>query len=147
MMITRDSFIEIARQHGFALEQAHNVLGMVRTWLHARGHSPTATSFYIYRAERSASAGTASTAGNRLRLVLAFATADSAFSFVQRSKLPGTPRLLRVSLSQLLAVMVHRSDIGTVLIADEPMELLPGTHLPAGLRLERAKVLDKLKGE
>lgn len=146
-MITRDSFIEIARQHGFGLEQAHNVLGMVRAWLQARGHPPTAASFYIYRAERSAPGGASGTAGQRLRLVLAFATADSAFSFVQRSKLAGMPRLMRVSVSQLLAVMVQRSDIGAVLIADEPMEMLPATHLPAGLRLERTRVLEKLKGE
>jgi hypothetical protein len=146
-MITRDSFIEIARQHGFGLEQAHNVLGMARTRLHARGHSSTATSFYIFRAERSAPAGTQGATGTRSRIVLAFATADSAFSFVQRSKLAGTPRLMRVSLSQLLAVMVQRSDIGAVLIADEPMEMLPASPLPAGLRLERAKVLDNLKGE
>ncbi len=136
--------IEVARQHGFRTEMACVALDFTATRLRERGQAAR-SHFYIYRTE-SKHVG-AGRAGERLRVIPAFAMPDSALSFVQRSQLGSVPRLSRMSVAQLLAAMVQRPTIGALLFVDEPITIVPKHSLPAGLRLERAILLEILKGE
>lgn len=138
-------FREVVQQYGFSAGRAQVALETITTQLRARGHT-THRPFYIYRTGGSSLEGAAAAGAARPRTLLAFATADSALLFVQRNALSPTPRLLRLPLAQLLAVLVQRPAIGALLVADEPIEALAPGELPAGLRLERALLLDLLKG-
>jgi hypothetical protein len=137
-------FVATAHKCGFPAPAARATFDVVVAMLRERGHTAR-TAFYIYRIEKSGVSNDG--AGSRPRVVLAFATPDTALGFVQRHQLGPTPRLLRASLAQLLSVLLQRPAIGALLFADEPIECVAGSYLPRGLRLERAMVLKMLKGE
>jgi hypothetical protein len=137
----------LTRQHGYDLSTIHAVLADTRTRLRQRGHTQTAL-FYTYRTGGGTdSLATAAAPSSRPRRVLAFATPDSALALAQHNRLSPPPRLLRVSLVQLLVVLIQRPAIAAVLVADEPLELPPRGQLPAALRLERLNVVHRLQGE
>jgi hypothetical protein len=133
----------VARQHGFHAAQASVALDMTTRQLRERGHRGS-LKFYLYRSTGSGAGGR--DAQERVRLVLAFATADTALAFAQHNRLRPTPRLLNVGLEQLLALMLQRPTIGTLLFADEPLEITRAGKLPTGLRIERAAFLKLLEG-
>lgn len=137
-------FTTIAQQHGFTAQVAQAALGTTTRMLRDRGHTARDNFFYIYRTGKR-SGGTDRGSSERTRVVLAFATPDTALAFAQQNHLTPTPRLLRLSLAQLLATLVQRPTIGALLFADEPIELVAG-YLPAGLRLERGVLLNMLTG-
>jgi hypothetical protein len=134
----------VARQHGLRAAQAPEALDTAVRQLRERGHRGS-LEFYLYRSTGSG-VGSGDTS-ERARLVLAFATADTALAFAQHNRLRPTPRLLRASLEQLLALLLQRSTIGTLLFADEPLEMAAAGGLPVGLRIERAAFLQLLEGE
>jgi hypothetical protein len=138
-----DIFLLIAQQHGFAKPRARTALHAAHRQLAERGYSQR-RHFYLYRTSPPGAVGGASS-GERPRRVLAFATADTALAFAQHNQLRPTPRLLRASLGQLLAVLVQRPTIQMVLFVAEPLSIrAPGT-LPAGFALERAAVVHMLE--
>jgi hypothetical protein len=133
----------VARQYGLRAAQVPGALATIAHQLRERGHH-SALEFYLYR---STGSGTGSSdARERARLVLAFATADTALAFAQHNRLRPTPRLLRTSLEQLLALQIQRPTIGTLLFADEPLAITSAGKLPAGLHIERAAFLQLLEG-
>jgi hypothetical protein len=134
----------IARQHGFRVAQTPVVLDRAAHQLRERGHHGS-LEFYLYRSTSSGASG--GDTPERVRLVLAFATADTALAFAQHNRLRPTPRLLRASLERLLALLLQRPNIGTLLFADEPLQIRAVGELPAGLRIERAEFLQALEGE
>lgn len=145
-MIDNDIFTTIACQKGFTAPMAQTVLETTARRLRQRGHHISAR-YYTYRSTKGGSGDERDRASERPRLVLAFATADTALSFAQRSRVGQTPRLLRVSLAQLLAVLIQRPLIEAVLFVDEPITIAEQNQLPIGLRLERNLLLTMLKGE
>jgi hypothetical protein len=120
------------------------VLDTTAARLRKRGHHASGR-FYIYRTAQSSGAGQGGQ--TRPRTILAFANPDTALGFAQRSRLGHAPRLWRISLAQLCAIMIQRPVIGTLLFADEPIEIIAEDYLPVGLRLERTVLLMMLKGE
>jgi hypothetical protein len=143
IMVDSTVFLETVRQQGYAVQYAQRALTTIATKLQECGHA-TNTYFYIYRTGKSGMGG--DEVKEHPRTVLAFATADSAFSFVQRNHLKSTPRLWRASLAQLLAVLVQRPTIGALLFAHEPIEINAQNRLPIGLRIERTDILKMLEG-
>jgi hypothetical protein len=100
--------------------------------------------FYLYRTAGGGMGGGAGEhASGRERIVLAFPSADDALGFAQHYGLGAAPRLLTLSLPQLLAVLIQRPSIRAVLIAAEH-ECLQPDGLPPGLRIERATLLAEL---
>jgi hypothetical protein len=137
-----DIFLLIAQQHGFSAPRARAALQAARRRLYDYGHVQR-QHFYIYRTDQQGAGGVAG--AERPRRVLAFATPDTALAFAQHNALRPTPRLLRATLGQLLAVLVQRPAIKTLLFVAEPLSVQsPGT-LPAGLHLERAMVVHLLE--
>jgi hypothetical protein len=135
-------FLLVAQQQGFSAPRARVALQAAQRHLADRGYAQR-RHFYIYRTSPQGAVGGAS--GERPRRVLAFATADTALAFAQHNHLRPTPRLLRTSLDQLLAVLVQRPTIQTVLFVAEPLHIrTPGT-LPAGFSLERAAIVHMLE--
>jgi hypothetical protein len=142
-MSDSDIFLHIARQKGFSAPRARLALHTAQNQLADRGYVQRRY-FYIYRTSPQGAVGGASSS-ERPRRVLAFATADTALGFAQHNHLRPTPRLLRASLGQLLAVLVQRSTIQSLLFVAEPLDIrTPGT-LPAGFSLERAAVVHMLE--
>ncbi len=141
-MRNNDVFIQTALRYGFSSTAAHAALNRVQTDLRQRRHSSQQT-FYTYRTGKSSVGGAAQTP--RPRLVIAFATADTALAFAQHNHLGPTPRLLRANLAQLLAVMVQRVTIGVLLFADEPVDHVQTGALPPGFRLDRRVLLTMLQ--
>lgn len=140
-------FIGVARQQGYSAEAAHAALGAVRARLRAAGVA--AQRFYIYRTGDGGVGGGEGGAGEpagRVRLLLAFQSADEALAYAQGSGLGASPRLIGLTLSQALAAMIQRPAIGALLVADEGGgPAAPGT-LPAGTRIERAALIELLVG-
>ncbi|NJK79356.1 MAG: hypothetical protein HC876_22650 [Chloroflexaceae bacterium] len=138
-------FLEIVRQQGFDPRQAAVALETLNVRLLAHGHI-TRANFYVYRVGgRGINIGDDAPL-ERPRVLLAFATADTALSFAQRSGLGNSPRLVRMHISQLLAIMLQRPAIRSLLVANEPLLLEPERYLPVGLRFQRNELLDMLKG-
>lgn len=128
-------FGEAARQQGATAARAADVLRDLAAHV-APGP------FYVYRVggEGSGSEGGESGSGKK-RTLLAFQTADDALAFAQRNRLGPTPRLLRLSLAQLLTIMMHRPSVEAVLfvaIIDDAMR--PG-QFPQGRRVARAEII------
>lgn len=134
-------FIEVAAQLGYPAEAAGLALEWAAGLLAARGL--TRGRYYIFRSGGGAGGGSGG-GGERPRLLLAFPSADAALSFAQRQRLGAAPRLLALSLAQILAALAQRPAIGAALFADEA-EPAPG-GLPAGLRIGRAELLGRLGG-
>jgi hypothetical protein len=133
-------FIEVAGGLGFpaaaALASLEWASGLLATRGLARGR------YYIFRSG-GGGAGQGG-AGARPRLLLAFPSADAALGFAQRQRLGAAPRLLALSLAQILAALAQRPAIGAALFADEAEPAPAG--LPAGLRIARAELLGRLEG-
>lgn len=141
-------FLGIARQHGYAAEAALHVYETIAATLHARGLRPA---LYIYRSgerppESAASGDGSSMPPLRPRTLLAFATADAALGFAQRMRLQGSPRLRRMHLAQLLAVMLQQPSIVALHIADEPLEIPANQQFPAGYLIQQNDLHEMLKG-
>lgn len=143
MQKNSDIFTQVAQQHGFTAHMARTTLDMTGARLRGRGHAAHGY-FYIYRTGGSGVGGDGR--GHRPRAVLAFANADSALAFVQRNELGPPPRLMRVSIAQLLAIMIQRATIDAVIFVDEPVDGFMRNRLPAGLRIDRVMLLTMLKG-
>lgn len=147
-------FIGVAQQHGCSPHAARAVLDAITQQLRVRrlqvaGFQSSTfhlTPFYVYRTGGSGVGGDSGGSG-RPRLLMAFPSADSALAFAQHNQLGTTPRLLSMSVPQLLATLVQRASISAILFVDEPAEAPPGGHLPPGLRLERITLLEMLKEE
>lgn len=137
-------FIQIAQRHGFSSRAAHEAFDGIDKKLAIQQHS-TNTVFYIYRTEGKGGQGD-SGGGDRLRLLLAFPSADGALAFAQRRRLASTPRLSRLSVAQLLTILIHQPTISTIIFVDESVEGMSGQHLPPGLRLDRTTLLAMLQG-
>jgi hypothetical protein len=136
-------FIGVAQQQGFSAGAASSALAAVVDMLLERG-GPVPASFFIYRVgtgEADVTSGGAGGGSGRVRTLLAFRSADSALVFSQRVGLGAAPRLLSLSLAQLLAVLIQRPTIGTLIFADEIDATLGSSSLPPGLRLERSALL------
>jgi hypothetical protein len=136
-------FIGVAQQQGYSAEAAQAALTQTVERLRERG-DPVPTSFFIYRAGVGAGEGSGSSTA-RPRTLLAFRSADTALVFAQRSGLARSPRLLSLSLPQLLAVLVQRPTIGTLVLADEIDATLGANTLPPGFRLERSALIELLQ--
>lgn len=84
-----------------------------------------------------------------LRTVLAFQTPDGALAFAQRNRLtvaPEQPRLRRLSLLQLLHVMLREPAIVAILfVVDQDMSPLPLGYLPPGVRMVRSDIVQRLR--
>jgi hypothetical protein len=142
-------FTDIARQHGFDADKAHAALAAMLAHLRAQGHV-VHTTYFIYRTGSQPGEGDARPAAAiRTRSLLVFVTPDTALAFAQRNNLLPTPRLSRLSITQLLAILVQHPAIQTLVFVAEPQEheTLPVGRLPDGLRLERTLLLRMLKGE
>ncbi len=143
-MQDREIFRTVAEQHGFDPQAIPGALAYVADQLQSHGHA-AGRYFYGYRTGAQSMGGDA-TGATRPRLVLMFATADSALAFAQHNRLGAAPRLFRASLAQLLAILVQRPSIGTLLFVDEPVQSLPRGQFPSGVRLEREQLLAMLEG-
>jgi hypothetical protein len=146
-------FIGVAQQQGCSPHTAQAIFESIIQQLHTRSvqgiDSLTATlrppSFYVYRTGGSGVSGNGKS--GRPRLLLAFPSADAALAFAQHNRLGPTPRLLGMSIAQLLATLVQRATIEAILFADEPLETLLAGQLPSGLRIERTTLLEMLREE
>lgn len=134
-------FVGVAQQQGYSPAAALDVLERLGAQLRERDETEP-TTFFIYRIGAGSGAG-GGTSG-RPRTLLAFRSADAALVFAQRSGLGISPRLLSLSLAQLLTVMLQSAAIGTVVFADEIDATLGANTLPPGLRLERSTLLELL---
>lgn len=137
-------FITVASQSGYGAAAAATALAWARNRLSAGGAVPSR--LYIFRGASNSSEGTGQTPSSpsRPRVLLAFASADAALSFAQASGLASAPRLAAMSIEQLLTALIQRPMIHALLVADDgdsPHE----AGLPAGLRIERAALLDQLQ--
>lgn len=141
--------ISVAQQQGYAAQAAHAALAAVAGQLRARlAHrwegSAETPSFYIYRTG-GGNGGAAAEQTSRPRQVLAFASADTAVAFAQRHGLGMRPRLVRMSLAQLLAALLQRPTIGAIRFVAEPDDDdLPETALPPGVHIERTALIQLL---
>ncbi|NJP04940.1 MAG: hypothetical protein HC837_04580 [Chloroflexaceae bacterium] len=137
-------FIEIAQQQGFHGQQAHETLKTIGQQLHTCAIS-IQSPFYIFR---TGGGGTGQGGqANRPRLLLAFPSADDALAFAQHQNLRPTPRLLRVSVHQLLAILLQRPAITALILVDEHANMSQIGKYPHGYRLERTELLTMLKGD
>lgn len=141
-------FLGIASQHGYPAEAALHVYEAIATQLGGRGLTPA---LYVYRSGERPPEGDSADTGSpappvRPRTLLAFATADTALGYAQRMRLQGSPRVRRMHLAQLLAVMLQQPGIVALCVADEPLEIPVGQQLPAGLLIQRDDLHEMLKG-
>jgi hypothetical protein len=86
----------------------------------------------------------------RQRVLLAFLTPDTALAFAQRNQLNAAdqPRLRRLSLLQLLQVILREPAIAAILfVADLGDQATPAGRLPLGVRIERADLIRSLHPE
>ncbi|PDV97434.1 hypothetical protein [Candidatus Chloroploca asiatica] len=138
-------FIDVARQEGYRSEAAEDTLEMVRTRLQEARYQTHR--FYLYRTgdpavpERDKTPAPQTT---RPRVLVAFQSADSALVFAQTHGLGRSPRLVALTLSQMLAALMQRPGISMLLIASEDQEALRASALPLGMRIERAELIERL---
>jgi hypothetical protein len=140
-------FIGVARQQGYSEEAAHAALAAVRARLDEAGVA--VQRFYIFRTGDGGVGGGdpgPSEPAGRQRLLLAFQSADAALAFAQGAALGASPRLVALTISQLLAAMVQRPAIGALLVADEGEAPARPGQLPTGTRIERAALIELLAG-
>lgn len=130
---------EAAEQQGYSTEAAQRLLRS----LHDRLGSDL---FYVYRTGGGAGGGSGAPSARR-RTLLAFPSGDAALAFAQRNRLATTPRLLRLSLARVLAVLLAHANIEAVVFANDVRDDLPAGHLPDGTRFERAALLADLEKE
>jgi hypothetical protein len=138
-----EPLIEAARAQGFAEDAAEAALATFQARLAAQGL--TAARLYCFRTGGGGSGGDTPTPPARLRLLLAFSSADAALSFAQRKGLGRSPRLITLSPAQALAALLQRPAIGALLVADDAAA--EHSDLPLGVRLERAELLALLGKE
>jgi hypothetical protein len=108
--------------------------------LRARG---AAAAYYVYWFSASA-AGAPHPSPARPRTLVAFPTPDAALAFAQRGvrRDPATPpRLRRLSLLQLLEVVLREPAIAALLLVSEDAPPPPPGTLPTGLTLRRDELL------
>jgi hypothetical protein len=139
-------FIGVARQQGYSVAAAQATLAVVAARLREEG--VIARRFYIYRTGDAAVSGESgpSEPTGRQRVLLAFQSADAALAFAQAAGLGPSPRLIALSLSRLLAVLVQRPTIIALLVAAEGDAAAEPGHLPPGTRVERTALLELLAG-
>lgn len=140
-------FVDVARQHGYSVVAAQAALAAVHARLSEGGVS--ARRLYIFRTGDGGVGGADASPGEatgRPRLLLAFQSADTALAFAQGGGLGASPRLVTLSISQLLAAMVQRPAISALLVADEDDTPARPGHLPPGTRIERAALIELLAG-
>lgn len=136
-------FMAIAGQAGYRPEAAAAALIWAREQLDRDGLLFQV--LYIFRSARDgASSGAAQSVPVRPRVLLAFRSADAALSFAQATGLGAAPRLAALGLGQLLAALIQRPAIGTLLVASDGEDALRA-GLPDGTRIERAALLDQLQ--
>lgn len=125
-------FGEAATQQGRSVEGAIQLLRQLETQL---GSGP----FYVYRLGDTPSGGSGGAA--KQRTLFAFRSGDDALAFAQRNRLGPTPRLLRLTLAQVLTIMLHRPSVEAVLfVADVDDDVRPGQR-PAGHLVARGEIL------
>jgi hypothetical protein len=137
-------FINVACQSGYGTAAASAALAWARNRLSDGRHMPPR--LYIFRSASNTGdgAGQALTPPARPRVLLAFTSADAALSFAQAAGLGSAPRLAAMGLGQLLTALIQRPMISALLVADDSHSpVIAG--LPAGLRIERAALLDQLQ--
>jgi hypothetical protein len=137
-------FITVASQSGYGAAAAAAALAWARNRLSIGGTVPSR--LYIFRGASNSSEGTGQDPSppSRPRVLLAFASADAALGFAQASGLASAPRLAAMSIEQLLTALIQRPMIRALLVADDG-DSPPEAGLPAGLRIERAALLDQLQ--
>jgi hypothetical protein len=135
-------FIGVAQQHGFPAAAAQAALEQVTALVREQG--TLTTHFYLYRTAGGALGGTAGAPPPaRPRTLLAFTSADAALAFAQHHGLGLAPRLLVVTLPQLLAVLIQRPTISSLLIATKQARTA-ADGLPEGIRMTRDTLLAQL---
>jgi hypothetical protein len=140
-------FIGVARQQGYSEEAAFAALAAVRARLDEAGVA--VRRFYIFRTGDGGVGGGDGGGGelsSRPRRLLAFQSADSALAFAQGAGLGASPRLIALTLSQILAALIQRPTIGALLVADETDAPPPPGGLPSGTRIERSALIELLAG-
>lgn len=137
-------FTGVAQQHGFSPEAARATLDRIEaSLLHQKQSADTV--FYVYRTGGGRTAEESGTQ-ERSRLLLAFPSADGAFAFAQHHGLASTPRLRRMSVAQLLAILVQHPSISALIFVNEMADVPLQHTLPSGIRLERTGLLAMLQG-
>ncbi len=139
-------FIMAAQHAGFGAEAAAATLAWARGYLGDAGQP--GQRLYIFR---SSSNGTgtgelsSATPPARPRTLLAFRNADTALSFAQKAGLGRAPRLASMGIGHLLAALVQRPSITTLIVADDDDDITLHAGLPVGVRIERSALLDQLQ--
>jgi hypothetical protein len=135
-------FIGVAQQYGYGAKAAELALKHVRTRLEQ--HNLDSSRFYLFRTGGGGvGSDTTTMPPARTRTLLAFSSADAALAFAQSYGLGAAPRLLSLSLPQMLAVLVQRPTIRALLVAGEHDAIGPD-GLPDGIRIEREGLLAQL---
>lgn len=137
-------FAGVARQHGFSTLAAQAALDMIGHQLLLQGRSIDAV-FYVYRTTSSGE-DTPGSVSERTRRLLAFASADDAMAFAQFHGFRPLPRLWSITGDQLLAILLLRPSIYTLLFVHEAAEIFSTSTLPPGFRLDRTALLEMLQG-
>lgn len=152
------AYLHIAERHGFAPAVAHAVYRTIEMLVTTQGYGKI---WYGYR--RNVPQGGEMTTltsppeqGERALVV--FPSPDAALALAQRYRIQPTPRLFSLHLSQLLAIMLERPAIRSLLFSDDAMQGIqrtprwfhksahPWEYLPIRFRLDRAVLLHMLKG-
>lgn len=103
-----------------------------------------AEAFYIFWSERGSEG---QSGGGRPRTLVAFASPDAALAFAQRNRMaePGhPPRLRRLTLTQLMRVLLREPSVNALLLAAAEEEPPPPGRLPAGVLLAREAAIARL---
>jgi hypothetical protein len=132
-------FDEAARQLGATTTAAMRVLRNFEQQI-------AAGTYYVFRVGggEGGSEGGGGGGEGKKRTLFAFRTGDDALTFAQRNRLGPSPRLLRLSMAQLLTIMLHRPNVEAVLfvaVVDDTMR--PGRR-PEGQRVTRTELLEAL---
>lgn len=139
-------FVGVARRHGYSVAAAQAALAAVRARLSEGG--VVARRFYIFRTGAGGVGGEPAPGEStgRQRLLLAFQSADAALAFAQGAGFGASPRLVTLTIGQLLAAMVQRPAIAALLVAHEGDAPARPGQLPPGTRIERAALIELLAG-
>jgi hypothetical protein len=150
------AFLKVAQQEGF---QPHDILpafAHVEEQLRSVGYEDGHI-FYIYRtpqrklaaSQEEAEAGVEGEAPpqERSRILVTFACPDDAFVFAQRNHLRPVPRLLPMTLDELLATFLQHAAIRSLIFSEEHATRSPDTHIPTVLHIDRRELLALLRGK
>jgi hypothetical protein len=135
-----DIFIHAAARLGYTADTARGAYTQVVAALTGYELAAGARLFVFRNAEGGGGDGGAALEPPRERTIVAFGSADSALAFAQRNGLGTRPQLQGLQIGQLLALMIERPRITTLIIADESDEIPRGV-LPTGLRLDRGTLV------